>query len=591
MDEGGGGPVGSHKDVGRPRSDRIGVGCRPVDGPHVLTTQHFTCSETEHESNRKVGFLARFLAASLAVMASLASAADQARPDVKGGIPHLRKQGTATQLIVQGEPFIILGGELHNSSASSLAYMEPIWAKLAAMNLNTVLATVSWELLEPEEGKFDFTLVDGLIEGAGKHKRRLVFLWFGSWKNGVSSYVPGWVKTDVKRFPRVQRRDGAKGEVLTPLGDANCEADAKAFAALMRHIRQMDGREQTVVMVQVENEVGLLGDARDRSPLAEKAFAQPVPAELLDYLAKHKDSLIPEFRQYWEATDFKSSGTWSEVFGDGADETFMAWHYARYIGKIVADGKAQHPLPMFVNAWLIQREGQKPGAYPSGGPVSKMIDVWRAGGPAIDLFAPDIYLSDFQGVCASYTRSGNPLFIPEAGRGPDAAAKALVAIGQFDAIGFCPFGIDSMSAENPLKDTYQMLADLMPAMAQAQGSGKMIVLADQGEGNRTIDLAGYRLEVSPGGGGRGGSDGSPAIVIASGAEEFLVAGAGLGIHFSARTRGPRQTGILAIDEGRFQEGKWVPGRRMNGDENAGGWKLQLPGGAPSIQRIRLYQYD
>ena len=105
-------------------------------------------------------------------------------------IPHLQTQGTATQLIVDGKPLLMLAGELHNSSASSLQYMKPIWPRLAAMHLNTVLATVSWELIEPEEGRFDFTLVDGLIQDARSHNLHLVFLWFGSWKNGMSSYIP-----------------------------------------------------------------------------------------------------------------------------------------------------------------------------------------------------------------------------------------------------------------------------------------------------------------------------------------------------------------------------------------------------------------
>ncbi len=191
--------------------------------------------------------------------------------------PHLRRQGRTTQLVVDGAPFLVLGGELHNSSSSDLPYLQPAWERLVALGLNTVLAAVSWELVEPEEGRFDWTMVDGLIVEARRHGLRLILLWFGSWKNGQSTYVPLWVKRDYRRFPRARRRDGRAVEVLSTFSDANRQADARAFGALLRHLREVDGADHTVIMVQVENEVGLLGDSRDRSGDAEAAFAAPVP--------------------------------------------------------------------------------------------------------------------------------------------------------------------------------------------------------------------------------------------------------------------------------------------------------------------------
>ena len=247
-------------------------------------------------------------------------------------IPHLRKQGSATQLIVGGEPYLIIGGELHNSSSSSLAYMEPIWARLTALHLNTVLAVVSWELVEPEEGRFDFALVDGLIHQAKRHNLRLVLLWFGSWKNGMSSYAPAWVKRNYHRFPRVQVGQGQTVEILSTLATETRDADAKAFSALMRHLKEIDGREHTVIMIQIQNEVGVLGDSRDRSVVANEAFAGPVPPKLMAHLQQHQSELGPDLTQRWQANDLKDEGTWEQVFGSGleTDELFMAWHYARY---------------------------------------------------------------------------------------------------------------------------------------------------------------------------------------------------------------------------------------------------------------------
>ena len=283
-------------------------------------------------------------------------------------IPHLRKQGTATQLIVDGKPFLALAGELCNNSATSVEYMKPIWPKIVEAKLNTVLAGVSWAQIEPQEGKFDFSVLDGIIRDARSHNLRLVLLWFGTWKNGLSSYPPDWVKKDFERFPRAQivgddtlarvrreRRSRASRrvsiELLSPFGDATRDADARAFAALMRHVKAVDGQQHTVIMIQVENEVGMQGDTRDRSPAANKAFEGPVPKELMDYLQQHKDTLIPELRKVWEAAGFKTSGTWEEVFGKGrpADEIFMAWYFARYVGRVVEAGKAEYPIPMFTN--------------------------------------------------------------------------------------------------------------------------------------------------------------------------------------------------------------------------------------------------
>ena len=309
--------------------------------------------------------------------------------------PQLRRQGSATQLIVDGQPFLVLGGELGNSTSSSLEYMRPVWPKLVSLNLNTVLVPVYWELLEPVEGKFDFTLVDGLIQEARRNKLRLVPLWFASWKNSMSCYAPAWVKRDQKRFPRAQDGAGRGIEILSPFSKENMETDARAFAAFMRHLREVDGRDHTVIMVQVENEIGMIPDSRDRSAIAESLFKQSVPAELMSYLEKRRETLIPEFRAAWAAAGFRSRGTWEEVFGGGpgTDEIFMSWYFARYVNQVTAAGKAEYPLPMFVNAALI-RPGYQPGQYPSAGPLPHLMDVWRAGAPTIDFLAPDIYFQN-----------------------------------------------------------------------------------------------------------------------------------------------------------------------------------------------------
>jgi beta-galactosidase GanA len=517
-------------------------------------------------------------------------------------IPHLRKQGTATQLIVDGEPFLMLGGELGNSSSSNLEYMKPIWSKLVNMHINTLLVPVYWELVEPEEGEFDFALVDGLIKDARSYNLRLVLLWFASWKNSMSCYAPAWVKTNQQRFSRAQKKDGSGMEILSAFSEANRDADASAFMALMRHIREVDGEQHTVIMIQVENEIGMIPEARDYSVVANELFNKLVPEELMDYLVQHKDTLIPEFRHVWEAAGFKISGTWEEVFGKGlgTEEIFTAWHYARYVNRITELGKAEYPLPMYVNAALI-RPNYKPGQYPSGGPLPHLLDVWRAGAPQIDFLSPDIYFPNFAEWYQKYHRSGNPLFIPEAIRGNDSAVNFFYAIGQHDAMGFCPFSIESIKEpENErLPKSYEVLSQLAPQILKNQGKGTMTgVLLDKDKPTQKLHLGNYTLNVahdytwswSPGYRESGQWPRVGGIIISVGIDEYLIAGSGLLVTFAPNTPGDPVAGIVSIDEGTYMNGRWITGRRMNGDQSHQGRHLRLPYDSFGIQRIKLYRY-
>ncbi len=209
-------------------------------------------------------------------------------------IPHLQREGTATQLIVEDRPFLIRGGEINNSSATNPATFERHWTKLKSLNLNTVLVPAYWHLLEPAEGRFDFSTVDEVVRQARENHMRLVLLWFGSWKNSMSCYAPDWVKLDAQRFPRAADREGRLQEILSPFADENRVTDAKAFAALLRHLRETDGGEHTVIMIQVENEIGMIPSARDHSAAADRAFASTVPAELINALTEKSDTLQPQ---------------------------------------------------------------------------------------------------------------------------------------------------------------------------------------------------------------------------------------------------------------------------------------------------------
>lgn len=428
-------------------------------------------------------------------------------------LPQIRQNGIVKQLYVDGKPFIMLAGELHNSSASSAEYMKPIWDKLASMHLNTVIGTVSWELIEPEEGRFDFSLVDAQVEEARRRNMRLVLIWFATWKNAGSSYVPYWVKADRKRFPpcvlKLRTTGGMSSYLatymeqqgtapLSPFGEETQKADAKAFRSLMRHIKEVDP-QHTVVMMQVENEAGTLGDSRDRSPLAEAAWANPAPADLMNYLKRNRTTVLPELQELWAKNGYKTSGNWEAVFGanEWADEAFMAYHVGRFIGEVAKAGKTELQIPMYVNAWLGPQPGQDmPGQYPSGGPVARVMDIYRTAAPELDFIAPDIYIDDFKGTCALYTRSNNPLFIPEA---RDQAGNLFWAFGTHAAWAWSPFGVEDLDPDGQVAQAYKLLSGMLPQLAEWQAEGKVkALLVVQGETAQSTSLGGYRITLAKG---------------------------------------------------------------------------------------------
>ena len=374
--------------------------------------------------------------------------------------------------------FVILGGELSNSAVTSVNDIDEVLPRMKALGLNTVLVPVYWEFMEPVEGQMDFTLVSRTIQRARELQLKVVFLWFGAWKNSMSCYAPAWFKRDAKRFPRAMTKEGKPLEIASCFSDKVLQADLKAFSALMRHIAEKDPQRDVVIMMQIENEIGMLESARDHSPLAEKAYRQAVPQALL------------------KALNIQKQGSWAEVFGtdDRADEQFMAWHYACYVEHLAKAARQIHNMPLYVNAAMNSR-GREPGEYPSAGPLAHLADIWQTGAPSIDFLAPDIYDTGFKSWASQYAmplrpqeggKVKNRLFIPESRCCENSGVRALYAFGEHQALGFSPFAIDQASPRET--ETVTQAYNLLSQVFNVKQQNTWGLLFDQDEPTMNLQM-------------------------------------------------------------------------------------------------------
>lgn len=504
--------------------------------------------------------------------------------------------------------YLILGGELGNSAASSKEDINRIFPELKDMGLNTVLMPAYWELIEPEEGKYDFSLIDEALGSARNNDLRIVLLWFGAWKNSMSCYAPGWVKTDTSRFPRAQTKEGKPLEILSAFSDNVAKADLHAFSALLDHIKDYD-QEGCISMIQIENEIGMLESARDHSPLAQSVYLEGIPDQLSEIL------------------NLKSGSAWQAASNDPdeADEMFMAWNYARYVENLAKAARAKLPeTPLYVNAAMDSR-GRKPGQYPSAGPLAKLEKIWKAGAPSIDFISPDLYDPPFKPWFKQYAVKGNPLFIPEIRRSPDSGTHAFYAVGEHGAIGFSPFSIENATQEerHNLREAYALLGKIANVGKDKETYGLLF------EGNdirnpREIEDEDVTINAShfftlpwdsrasdgsrwPDGGG---------IIIKLAEDDYLIAGRGIVVKFETKGEtatsatlgedgfqlgndssrneswsGRSRIGILSCDEVDINDdGTFRIIRRLNGDETHQGRHVRIGVDDYSALRVRLYRY-
>lgn len=504
-------------------------------------------------------------------------------------LPRIDKMNDGFSFLVNDRPYIMLAAEVHNSACTSRDYMQEVWRKTTELNCNTVLAPVYWELVEPQENHFDFHLVEQLIADARRHHLKLVLLWFGSFKNGLSTYAPNWVKTDLKRFPRAEDEHGVKTKILSMFQSGLLPAELNSFTNFIKYIKETDADEQTVIAVQVENEVGIVGSTRDFSSAANEEFKKKVPDALTEFLKNAGNHGLCGITA--DSEDI-SGQSWDKVFKNNADEAFMCWNYAMHINRLAKSGKECYALPMFTNAWLKEFEDEKPGFYPCGGPVPEMLDVWKCAAPDLDILSPDIYTFQFEKTAGLYTRGDNPLFIAETRRDKWAAANLYTAVGAYHALCYAPFGAESIGEDKSfitqilhtdpndknvsgetvkefLSQSYQLFGNMMPIITKFYGTDRMIGFTqDFGHMTKYVKLGKYRIAIEfyhqvrddngfiPGAG----------IIIQNSENELIFMGFGYRAYPETTNTG-KQLDFLSLEKGTYDEKcNWKKYMHLNGDE-------------------------
>ncbi|MHC1479185.1 DUF5597 domain-containing protein [Frateuria aurantia] len=497
-----------------------------------------------------------------------AATSSAAWADTQTEIPSIRLDQGHYSLQVEGQPYLLLGAQIHNSN-SWPEVLRQSWPAILATHANTLLAPVYWQQLEPTPGHFDYRNIDALLSQSRAHHLHLVLLWFGSWKNGQLQYTPDWIKTDPGDYPRALDASGQPLNDLSTLSAANLQADRRAFSALMTHLKQLDAEQHTVLMVQVENEPGLFGAVRDHRAEANRAFAGRVPAELARRLGK-------------------PAGTWRQLFGTDAEEAFQAWLTASYIDQIAAAGKAIYPLPTYVNTWLHYKNKHIPGTdYPSGGATDRVLDIWKAAAPHIDLIGTDLYASDrgeFDRVIGQYDRPDNPVFISETGFDAamprliyDALARSAFAISTFGVDGAHPTPAD-LAARQAYAVDFGLLDSIDRPLAKALSEGRVrTAIETAGQTRSELDLGGHwRAIISYGPPAWGDTPPTPVgspdhdghvLLVTLPDGSWLVSGVRARVEWRRDASDGLHGQIVRAEQGHYDTtGHWVMERLWNGDE-------------------------
>jgi hypothetical protein len=487
-------------------------------------------------------------------------------------MPSIQRVNGQSRLIVDGAPFLILGVQWESDSCFSAEEMSPLFPHAAKLGANTATLPTYWREIEPETGRYVFTMLDERIRVARENGMRVIPLWFGTYKNGCLYYTPDWIQADPETYRLAVGRDGKQLVSLCPNCEATWQRDRDALKAIMAHLREVDD-ERTVIMFQIENEPGIFKSDRCHCPTCSERF---------------------------------SAGGYAETWGAHAAEAFSAASIATYVDRLSVEAKAIYPLPTYVNTWLSPEVGAHPGDYPSGGAVPHMLAHFRQHLKSIDLVSPDIYSTsyrNFHRLCAAYAADGNPLYISEhaSSSGMRAERNVFYALGEFGALGFDPWAIDYSYPNNTgpalvdlvggewgpqaysLRDSYVAIGRAIEPIVEAQGTGKIFTCVQEpGENVAGWAADGCDVLVSyhdREGAGRG-------LIIQRSPNEFLLIGLGFSVRFQRPSPDCRLVPVTGGEFGRFEGQQWRrlhPIRRQRPGMEGNGVSLR----EPSVARVWL----
>jgi len=524
--------------------------------------------------------------------------------NARAALPTFVTKGDSKQLVVGGKPFLARGIELANwalDAPSDMQYADAYFTALKNAGFNFVLAPVSWTFLEPAEGSFNYEVIDGLIAAARSKGLKLGILWFGAIKNGNYWFAPDWFRSNPTRFFSAQTAAGVNNTagVISPFCQAAMDADRTAFTQLMKRIKLDDPSGTVCVLMQPENETGLItqDETRDYCAQATAAWNAAVPAELMTYLTAHDGSLIPWLQTIWNAQGKRTSGTWSQVFGTDAkaQKIFMAYYIAKYVEYVAAGGLAEHDLPAYANDWL--GSVGEPGG-PIGGPEWELMDIWRAAAPHIEAYGPDIYQGNFKYWTDSFHQNGNPLIVPEAGCGSSSAAQCWYAYCKDDAICYSPYfycagnteqtvdpSVFSAAVANmALGTSYKIIADMDSVILDKQDKSPAEITAFLKDGGESAtdwqeSFQGYTVKAHTNGG-----SGIPPFcaVLKMAANDFVAIGTKMTLTFTASG-----IAVVSAEKGRFVSNAWTKSAELALAKNGNDVSYTFSADATTIEQIRF----
>lgn len=519
-----------------------------------------------------------------------------------------------------GKEMMMIGMQAHNSSTGTFM-MEKTARAAELFHANTLEVPVYWYKVEPDRDVYDMTQVKELIDFTRQCGKKLIILWFATSKNGHPNYAPEYIKLHPETYQVAVGSNGAWVASLSPHCMATLERDKKAFCKLAEFIKEYDEKEKTVIALQIENEMGYANTDRDYSRMAEEDYQNPVPEEIREI--RLADDGLSEISE-----EEKKRFSWKGCFGRHSAEAFSAWYHGKYIGSIAKAGKEIYDIPMYTNVMVMENGCEENGySYNGGAAVSRVLDIWKAAAPELDLLCPDIYnqvKEDYMRICNAYNRPDNALIIPESSCLGEANAMNMIrAVTDFQAVGVACFGAESVldNAEELLTDsrsvaiTMRTIAALSPLLIKYHGTDRIHgIVQEEFASNQYIKLPGFHVQAKFFSAnpvtyrlgtainlkndenkwnltmrGRG-------ILIQTGDYEFYLAGAGVEVEFIKRphpsdekafihlsSRQSGQLNYLSVEEGHFEGETWVTDYERCGDE--ANFAVYVHGG--QAVRIRL----